>query len=88
MLKIPQGKLIVPGVISHSTPLVEHPELLRVEVAGHTDKQGRADYNLTLSRDRAATVEAYLAAAVVYFVMCYSLSWMVKRLHQRIAIIR
>ncbi len=27
-VKIPQGKLIVPGVISHSTPLVEHPELI------------------------------------------------------------
>ena len=32
--------------------------------------------------------EAYLLAAVVYFVLCYSLSWMVKRLHQKIAIIR
>ena len=32
--------------------------------------------------------EAYLLAAVVYFVLCYSLSWMVKRLHKRIAIIR
>ncbi|MCA9231831.1 MAG: cobalamin-independent methionine synthase II family protein [Planctomycetales bacterium] len=25
---VPEGKLIVPGVISHSTPLVEHPELV------------------------------------------------------------
>eukprot|EP01030_Chromulinospumella_sphaerica_P001488 gene1488-1460_t len=33
-------------------------------------------------------IEAYLAAAVLYFVMCYALSWMVKRLHQKIAIIR
>ena len=33
-------------------------------------------------------IEAYLAAAVLYFVMCYTLSWMVKRLHQKIAIIR
>src|SRR5918993_4306633 len=32
--------------------------------------------------------EAYLLAAVVYFVLCYSLSWMVKRLHKKIAIIR
>ena len=32
--------------------------------------------------------EAYLLAAVVYFVLCYSLSYMVKRLHRRIAIIR
>jgi glutamate/aspartate transport system permease protein len=33
-------------------------------------------------------IEAYLAAAVVYFVMCYALSWSVKQLHKKIAIIR
>ena len=27
-VELPEGKLIVPGVISHSTPLVEHPELV------------------------------------------------------------
>ncbi|MCY7370652.1 MAG: amino acid ABC transporter permease [Polaromonas sp.] len=32
--------------------------------------------------------EAYLLAAVVYFVMCFGLSYMVKRLQSRIAIIR
>ena len=33
-------------------------------------------------------IEAYLAAAALYFVMCYALSWAVKRLHKKIAIIR
>ncbi|TSE36909.1 Glutamate/aspartate import permease protein GltK [Tepidimonas fonticaldi] len=33
-------------------------------------------------------IEAYLAAAVVYFAICYGLSALVKRLHARIAIIR
>ena len=32
--------------------------------------------------------ESYLLAAVVYFVLCYSLSFMVKQLHKKIAIIR
>ena len=32
--------------------------------------------------------EAYLLAAVVYFVICFALSAMVKRLHKKIAIIR
>ena len=27
-IKVPEGKSIIPGVISHSTPLVEHPELI------------------------------------------------------------
>lgn len=34
------------------------------------------------------TEEAYLLAAVVYFVLCYGLSYMVKRIDSRIAIIR
>ena len=32
--------------------------------------------------------EAYLLAAVVYFVICYALSFLVKQLHKKIAIIR
>jgi glutamate/aspartate transport system permease protein len=32
--------------------------------------------------------EAYLLAAVVYFVICYGLSWSVKRLQAKIAIVR
>lgn len=32
--------------------------------------------------------EAYLLAAVVYFVICFSLSYVVKRIHKKIAIIR
>jgi len=27
-IELPEGKILVPGVISHSTPLVEHPELI------------------------------------------------------------
>ena len=33
-------------------------------------------------------MEAYIAAAVVYFIICFALSWLVKRLHKKIAIIR
>ncbi len=33
-------------------------------------------------------IPSYLLAAVVYFVICYSLSWLVKRLHKKIAIVR
>ncbi len=34
------------------------------------------------------TVEAYLLAAVVYFVICFCLSWLARRMHAKIAIIR
>ena len=33
-------------------------------------------------------VEACIAAAVLYFVICFGLSWIVKRIHKKIAIIR
>ncbi len=35
-----------------------------------------------------STRESYILAAVFYFVICYSLSWMVKQLQKKIAIIR
>mgnify|MGYP000971764130 FL=1 len=33
-------------------------------------------------------IESYLAAAATYFVICFALSWSVKQLHKKIAIIR
>ncbi|MFO0635575.1 MAG: OmpA family protein [Nannocystaceae bacterium] len=39
--------------------LTTHPEL-KVEIAGHTDSTGSRDYNLDLSRRRAAAVRQYL----------------------------
>ncbi len=40
--------------------LKNNPDLKLVEVQGHTDEQGSDDYNLDLSKRRAATVMAYL----------------------------
>jgi len=42
----------------------------------------------TAGKNFGRPIEAYLLVAVVYFVMCYALSWLVKRLHKKIAIIR
>lgn len=40
--------------------IVAHPEIVRVLVEGHTDSQGAAEANLTLSNRRAASVRSYL----------------------------
>ncbi len=42
----------------------------------------------TVAKNFGRPVEAYLLGAVVYFVLCYSLSRLVKMLHKKIAIIR
>jgi outer membrane protein OmpA-like peptidoglycan-associated protein len=42
--------------------MVQHPELKKVRVEGHTDNSGRKDKNEVLSRDRAAAVVAYLTS--------------------------
>ena len=42
--------------------LLEHPELKRVEIQGHTDDKGDAAYNLELSQQRVETVRTWLIA--------------------------
>ncbi|MFD1710414.1 amino acid ABC transporter permease [Ottowia sp. GY511] len=42
----------------------------------------------TAGKNYGRPVEMYMAAAVLYFIICFSLSWLVKRLHKKIAIIR
>ena len=42
----------------------------------------------TAGKNYGRPEEAYLLAAVVYFVICYALSYAVKQLHKKIAIIR
>ena len=39
--KLPDGKILIPGVISHSTVLVEHPELVAERIVRFTDIVGR-----------------------------------------------
>ncbi len=42
----------------------------------------------TAGKNYGRPIEMYLLAALLYFVICYALSYSVKRLHKRIAIIR
>ena len=40
--------------------LLNHPEIVQVQVQGHTDERGSDDYNLELSHRRAESVKHYL----------------------------
>jgi 5-methyltetrahydropteroyltriglutamate--homocysteine methyltransferase len=40
-IKLPEGKILVPGVISHSTPLVEHPELVAQRLVRFANTVGK-----------------------------------------------
>ena len=42
----------------------------------------------TAGKNFGRTTETYLMAAVTYFVICFTLSWVVKRINKKIAIIR
>ena len=39
--KLPEGKALIPGVISHSTVLVEHPELVAQRITRYANVVGR-----------------------------------------------
>ena len=40
-VKLPDGKVIIPGVVSHSTNVVEHPELVADRILRYADAVGR-----------------------------------------------
>jgi 5-methyltetrahydropteroyltriglutamate--homocysteine methyltransferase len=40
-VKLPEGKVLIPGVITHSTILVEHPELVAQRIMRYANVVGR-----------------------------------------------
>jgi 5-methyltetrahydropteroyltriglutamate--homocysteine methyltransferase len=48
-IKLPAGKVILPGVVSHSTNVVEHPELVAERIIRFADGVGRE--NVVASTD-------------------------------------
>jgi 5-methyltetrahydropteroyltriglutamate--homocysteine methyltransferase len=48
-VKLPEGKVILPGVVSHSTNLIEHPELVADRIVRYAEAVGRE--NVVASTD-------------------------------------
>ena len=40
-VKLPAGKILIPGVVTHSTDLVEHPELVSMRIQRYAHVLGR-----------------------------------------------
>jgi glutamate/aspartate transport system permease protein len=81
---LPQAfRNMIPILLTQGIILFQDTSL--VYVVGLTDFMGAA--TKVAQRD-GRLVEMYLFAALVYFLMCYSASWFVKRMQTRIAIPR
>jgi len=39
-VKLPEGKLLIPGVVSHATNVLEHPELVAERITRFADRVG------------------------------------------------
>jgi 5-methyltetrahydropteroyltriglutamate--homocysteine methyltransferase len=40
-VKLPEGKVLIPGVVSHATNVLEHPELVADRIVQYADLVGR-----------------------------------------------
>ena len=81
---LPQAfRNMLPILLTQTIILFQDTSLVYIITAGDM-LHGFSLAGSNLSRTR----EAYILAAVFYFVICFALSWLVKRLQAKIAIIR
>jgi 5-methyltetrahydropteroyltriglutamate--homocysteine methyltransferase len=40
-IKLPEGKILIPGVVTHATNLIEHPELVAERIIRFADRVGK-----------------------------------------------
>jgi len=84
MVILPQAfRNMIPILLTQTIILFQDTSL--VYVISATDFVGAAS---KIAQRDGRLVEMYLFVAVVYFVICYTLSFMVKRLQKKIAVIR
>ena len=81
---LPQAfRNMIPVLLTQTIILFQDTSL--VYVISATDFVGAAS---KIAQRDSRLVEMYLFVAIVYFVLCYTLSYMVKRLQRKIAVIR
>jgi 5-methyltetrahydropteroyltriglutamate--homocysteine methyltransferase len=57
-VKLPEGKILIPGVVAHTTNLVEHPELIAQRIVQYARLVGRE--NVMASTDCGFAQGAFL----------------------------
>jgi 5-methyltetrahydropteroyltriglutamate--homocysteine methyltransferase len=62
-VKLPEGKILIPGVVSHSTNLVEHPELVADRILRFAEVAGRENVSAGTDCGLGMRVHADLAWA-------------------------
>jgi len=81
---LPQAfRNMIPVLLTQTIILFQDTSL--VYVISATDFVGAA---AKIAQRDSRLVEMYLFVAIVYFVLCYALSWLVKRLQTKIAVVR
>jgi glutamate/aspartate transport system permease protein len=81
---LPQAfRNMIPVLLTQTIILFQDTSL--VYVISATDFVGAA---AKIAQRDSRLVEMYLFVAIVYFVLCYALSWLVKRLQRKIAVVR
>jgi glutamate/aspartate transport system permease protein len=84
LVVLPQAlRNMMPVLLSQTIVLFQDTSL--VYVLSITDFLGAAS---KIGQRDGRPVEMYIFVALVYFVICYALSWQVKRLQTRIAVLR
>ena len=84
LIILPQAfRNMLPVLLTQSIILFQDVSL--VSLLNVTDFVGAA---VKIAQRDSRIVEMYLFVAIVYFILCYTLSYMVKRLQHRIAIVR
>ena len=84
LIILPQAfRNMLPVLLTQTIILFQDTSLVYIITAGDM-LHGFSLAGANLSRTR----ESYILAAVFYFVICFALSWLVKRLQKKIAIIR
>ena len=85
------GNVVLPQAFRNMTPVLLTQSIVMLQdtslvyVVGLKDFLGAASKGGQLS---GRIVELYIFVALVYFVICFGASWLVKRLNERIAVIR